>query len=82
MTPLGFAVREIRYRPLYAGLFLLSIAVGTASLMALAGVSGVVKKTVTAQAKELWSADITVKGSDVVLDDVEVWARQRWPAAT
>jgi putative ABC transport system permease protein len=81
MTPFHFSVKEIRYRPLYAFLFLSSIAVGTASLMALAGVSGVVKKTVTIQAKELWSADITVKGSEVVLDDVEVWAGQRWPSA-
>lgn len=81
MTPLRLAVREIKYRPLYAALFLSSIAVGTASLMALAGVSGVVKKTITAQAKELWSADITVKGSEVVLDDVEAWARQQWPTA-
>lgn len=79
MTPLLFSLREIRYRPLYAVLFALSIAVGTASLMALAGVSGVVQKTVTAQAKELWAADISVKGSEVVLDDVEAWARGRWP---
>lgn len=78
MTPLLFSLKEIRYRPLYALLFTLSIAVGTASLMALAGVSGVVKKTVTAQAKELWAADISVKGSEVVLDDVETWARSRW----
>ncbi len=78
MTPFLFALREIRYRPIYALLFSLSMAVGTASLMALAGVSGVVKKTVTAQAKELWAADISVKGSEVLLDDVESWARTRW----
>ena len=77
-TPWNFALREIRYRPVYAALFALSIAVGTASLMALAGVSAVVKKTVTAQAKELWGADITVKGSDVILDEVEAWAQNRW----
>ncbi|MBK8575793.1 MAG: ABC transporter permease [Elusimicrobia bacterium] len=76
------ALREIRYRPVFAFLFALSIAVGTASLMALAGVSGVVKKTVTAQAKELWAADISVKGSEVVLDDVEGWARTRWAGLT
>lgn len=81
MNPFRLAVREIRFRPLYALLYMSSIAVGTASLMALAGVSGVVKRTITAQAKELWSADITVKGSEVVLDDVEGWARQRWPTA-
>jgi putative ABC transport system permease protein len=78
MTPLFFTLKEIRYRPIYAVLFALSVAVGTASLMALAGVSGVVQKTVTAQAKELWAADISVKGSEVVLDDVEGWARGRW----
>ena len=81
-SPLTLAFSEIRYRPIYAVLFALSIAVGTASLMALAGVSGVVKKTVTAQAKELWAADISVKGSDVVLDDVERWARGRWAGLT
>ena len=78
MTPLFFTLKEIRYRPIYAVLFAMSVAVGTASLMALAGVSGVVQKTVTAQAKELWAADISVKGSEVVLDDVEGWARGRW----
>lgn len=76
--PLQFALREIRYRPIYAILFALSIAVGTASLLALAGVSGVVRKTVTAQAKELWAADISVKGSEAILDDVATWARGRW----
>lgn len=78
MNPLSFSLKEIRYRPISAVLFALSVAVGTASLMALAGVSGVVQKTVTAQAKELWAADISVKGSEVVLDDVERWARGRW----
>ncbi len=82
MTSLPFALREIRYRPVYAALFALSIAVGTASLMALAGVSGVVKKTVTAQAKDLWAADITVKGSEVVLNDVANWATNRWGGLT
>lgn len=77
-SPFQFALREIRYRPIYAVLFALSIAVGTASLMALAGVSGVVRKTVTAQAKELWAADISVKGSEPILDDVATWARGRW----
>jgi putative ABC transport system permease protein len=78
ITPLWFSLAEIRFRPIYAALFALSIAVGTASLMALAGVSGVVKKTVTAQAKDLWAADITVKGSEVVLDQVATWAQSRW----
>ncbi|MBL0058896.1 MAG: ABC transporter permease [Elusimicrobia bacterium] len=79
LGPLKIALREVRYRPIYAALFVLSMAVGTASLMALAGVSGVVRKTLTSQAKELWSADITVKGSEGVLDDLEKWAKGRWP---
>jgi putative ABC transport system permease protein len=82
MTSLRFSLREIRFRPIYALLFSLSVAVGTAGLMALAGVSAVVKTTVTDQAKDLWGADITVKGSDVVLDDVEGWARKRWAGLT
>jgi putative ABC transport system permease protein len=76
------AVREIRHRPVFAFLFALSIAVGTASVMALAGVSGVVKKTVTAQAKDLWAADISVKGSEVILNDVQNWAGTRWSGLT
>ena len=75
------ALREIQHRPIYAVLFALSIAVGMASLMALAGVSGAVKKNMTDQAKELWTADVTVKGSEDVLNDVEDWARRRWDGA-
>lgn len=79
LTPFRFALREIRFRPIFAGLFAASVGAGTAGLIALAGVSGVVEKTIRAQAKELWAADITVKGSEPLLDDVQAWAAARWP---
>lgn len=79
MTPLGLALREIRHRKAHAAIFVLSLGFGAASLMALSGFGAAVERTLKDQARELWAADIAVRGSQTLLDRLEPWARARWP---
>jgi putative ABC transport system permease protein len=79
LTPFRFALREIRHRPLHAALFALSVALGSGVLLGLAGFSAAVEHGVRQQARELWAADVTVEGTPGFLDEIETWARARWP---
>jgi putative ABC transport system permease protein len=67
------------HRPIFPALFVLSTAVGIASLLALVSVGAAVKKVVVEHARELWAADITVKGSPPLLASTEGWVNVRWP---
>ncbi len=82
MNALRFALREIIHRRGYSGLFVLSVGVGAAVLMALASFSSAVERAITDQARELWAADITVEGSEPLLNKAEPWIRSRWPGSS
>src|SRR5262245_21908224 len=79
MSPFRFALKEIRYRPVFAALFAASTAVGAAALLALAGVGEAAKSAMSQQAKTLWTSDITVEASPTLLPRIETWAKARWP---
>lgn len=79
MTPARLALREIRRRPLRAGLFAGCVALGAAVQIGLAGFSAAALDGIRQNARELWAADVTVEGTPGLLDDVERWAAGRWP---
>lgn len=79
---LRFVLREIVHRPWHAFLCAGAVAVGAATGSSLGGYAAALERAVAGQAKELWAADLTVKGSPALLERLDGWARSRWPGSS
>lgn len=81
MTPLGYALREIRYHRAYAALYVTAVGLGAAVLMALSSFGASLQSVLGTQGRELATADLIVQGAPDLLDRLETWSRDRWPGA-